>query len=146
MVMEDGRPDTLWYQCVKLMWDAFNRTSRDVADASSGLTTKAAKTQSEALTGAMPFAADGDCSFFCPYDDLEITETTTVSATGTCTATFKREGVAFDGTANDVSTSEETQAHTAIAFSKGDLVTVSVSDASSCEGFAFMLSGTRTLS
>jgi len=145
LTLEDGRPDPTWYQRFSLMWQSHNATAGQVSSGSTGLSTRAAKTQPEALTGTIQFADDGDYSFFCPYDSFSVTSTLTKSATGTCTATFKREGTALSGTPNSVSTSETTQTHDAVTFSRGDLVTVTISGASSCEGLSFMVIGTRTL-
>lgn len=71
-----------------------------------------------------------------------ITKTTTQSGTGTCTFTFKLNGVALDGTANDVSTVEQEQNH-ATAFVLGDTVAVTMSANSGCENAAFTIHYTR---
>lgn len=72
-----------------------------------------------------------------------ITKTTTQSGTGTATFTFKLNGVAFDGTANDVSTVEQSQDHTT-AFVLGDTVSVTMSGNSGCEKAAFTIHYTRS--
>lgn len=74
-----------------------------------------------------------------------ITETTTDAGSGTCTATFKINGVALGGTANSVSTSEQSQAHaSANTFSAGDTISVTVSSNSSCTDMAASVFYTRT--
>lgn len=72
-----------------------------------------------------------------------VTKTDTQSATGTCTFTFKLNGVAFDGTANDVSTSKQSQNHTT-AFVLDDKIEVTMSANSGCEKAAFTIHYTRS--
>jgi hypothetical protein len=75
-----------------------------------------------------------------------ITETTTRSASGTCTATFSINGSNLGGTANSVSSSEQSQAHaSANTFSAGDDVELTVSSNSSCTDMSFTIAYTRTL-
>lgn len=74
-----------------------------------------------------------------------ITETTTKSSTGTCTATFNIDSVDLGGTANSVSTSEQSQSHSsANTFSAGDTINVVISSNSSCENLAISVFYTRT--
>lgn len=72
-----------------------------------------------------------------------VSKTTTQSAAGTATFTFKINGVSFDGTANDVSTVEQSQVHTS-TFAIGDLIAVTISASSSCEDAAFTIHYTRS--
>lgn len=75
-----------------------------------------------------------------------ITETTTVSASGTCTATFKVNSTSLGGTANSVSSSEQSQAHASTnTFSAGDDIVLTVSSNSSCADMSFTIKYTRTL-
>lgn len=75
-----------------------------------------------------------------------ITETTTRSASGTCTATFKVNTTALGGTANSVSSSEQSQAHsTSNTFVAGDDIVITVSSNSSCADMSFSIKYTRTL-
>lgn len=75
-----------------------------------------------------------------------ITEVTTISASGTCTATFKINSTALGGTANSVSSSETSQAHASNnAFSAGDDIVLTVSSNSSCADMSFTIKYTRTL-
>ncbi len=76
-----------------------------------------------------------------------ITEATTISDSGTCTATFKINTTALGGTANSVSSSETSQSHgSANVGSAGDDVQLTVSSNSTCLGLAFSLKYTRTIS
>lgn len=79
----------------------------------------------------------------CPHGGT-ITETTTKSVSGTCTATFKVNTTALGGTANSVSSSETSQAHTTSnTFAAGDDIVVTVSSNSSCADFAFTIKYSR---
>lgn len=75
-----------------------------------------------------------------------ITETTTRSASGTCTATFKVNTTALGGTANSVSSSEQSQSHSSSnTFVAGDDIVLTVSSNSSCTDMSFSIKYTRTL-
>lgn len=75
-----------------------------------------------------------------------ITETTTKSVSGTCTATFKINSTALGGTANSVSSAEQSQAHASTnTFVAGDDIVLTVSSNSSCEDMSFSIKYTRTL-
>lgn len=75
-----------------------------------------------------------------------ITETTTRSASGTCTATFKINTTALGGTANSVSSTEQSQAHSsANAFAAGDDIVITISANSSCVDMSFTIKYTRVL-
>jgi hypothetical protein len=75
-----------------------------------------------------------------------ITETTTVSASGTCTATFKINTTGLGGTVNSVSSSETSQSHaSANVFSAGDDIQLTVSSNSTCLDMSFTIKYTRTL-
>lgn len=79
----------------------------------------------------------------CPFAGT-ITKTTTKSASGTCTATFKINTTALGGTANSVSSSEQEQSHSsANAFSVGDDIVVTISSNSSCVDASFTIEYTR---
>jgi hypothetical protein len=71
-----------------------------------------------------------------------ITSTTTRSTAGTCTLTFNVNGSGIGGTANSVSTTQQTQSHSA-SFSAGDYIEMTVSSNSSCQNMSFMLAFTR---
>ena len=81
----------------------------------------------------------------CPHAGT-ITEATTKSASGTCTATFKVNTTALGGTANSVSSAEQSQAHSSTnTFAAGDDIVVTVSSNSSCADMAFTLKYAREL-
>lgn len=69
-----------------------------------------------------------------------ITETTTKSASGTCTANFKIDTTALGGTANSVSSTEDVQSHaSANVFSAGDDINLTVSGNSSTADLSFTI-------
>lgn len=80
----------------------------------------------------------------CPFGGT-INETVTKSASGTCTATFKINTTALGGTANSVSSSEQTQAHaSANTFVAGDDIVLTISSNSSCLDMAFTIKVTKS--
>ncbi len=75
-----------------------------------------------------------------------INETSTISTSGTGTMTFKINTTALGGTANSVSSSEQTQAHaSANTFSIGDNIVITVSGVSSLEDVSAKIKYTRIL-
>jgi len=75
-----------------------------------------------------------------------ITEVTTICTTGTCTLTVKINTTALGGTANSVSTTEQSQAHsTSNAVAAGDDIVLTVSSVSGAEMVSVKLSGTLSL-
>lgn len=75
-----------------------------------------------------------------------INETVSESDSGTCTATFKINGTPLGGTANSVSSTEETQAHaSANAFVAGDDIAVTISANAACEWARLSVKYTRDL-
>lgn len=75
-----------------------------------------------------------------------ITEATTKSVSGTCTATFKVNSTALGGTANSVSSSEQSQSHSGTnTFVAGDDIVLTVSSNSSCTDMSFTIKYTRVL-
>ena len=80
-------------------------------------------------------------------NNATITETVTDCTSGTATATFKINTTALGGTANSVSSTEQSQAHaSANTLATGDDIVVTISSASSLTSPRFSLSGSRTLS
>ncbi len=74
------------------------------------------------------------------------TETTTRSESGTATFTFKINTTALGGTANSVSSSEQSQAHASNnVFVAGDDIVITASSNSACLGASFTMKYTRTL-
>ena len=75
-----------------------------------------------------------------------ITETTTICVSGTCTATFSINGTPLGGTANSVSSSEQSQTHSsANTFVAGDDIAVTISSVSACKRLAASIAITRSL-
>lgn len=75
-----------------------------------------------------------------------ITETTTISISGTCTATFKINTTALGGTANSVSSSEQSQSQSSSnVFAAGDDIQLTASSNSTCVDMSFTIKYTRTL-
>lgn len=75
-----------------------------------------------------------------------ITETTTRSVSGTATATFKINTTALGGTANAVSSSEQSQAQASNnVFVAGDDIVITISANASCIDMSFSIKWTRTL-
>lgn len=104
-------------------------------------------TQTEFISGiiAVPTNTDYKIVVNIPYA-VTITSTTTISTSGTCTATFKINTTALGGTANSVSTSEQTQAHSsANAVALGDDIVITISANSTCQNLSFTIKMTRTL-
>jgi len=73
-----------------------------------------------------------------------ITSTTTICTSGTCTATFKINTTTIGGTANSVSTSEQSQSHSSSnTFAVGDDISFTISSNASCQYMSFMITFTR---
>lgn len=130
---------------------AAGRALLDDADAAAQratLSAAAASQTAEQISGFI--AAPSDKSYKLVVKMAHagtITETTTISASGTCTATFKINTTALGGTANSVSSSEQSQSHSSSnAFAAGDDIVLTVSSNSSCADLSFSIKYSRTLS
>lgn len=78
-----------------------------------------------------------------PYG-FTISSITTRSISGTCTATFKINTTALGGSANSVSSSEQTQTHSsANVLVAGDDLVLTISSNSSCLGVSIMIKYAR---
>lgn len=112
------------------------------------LNAKPVKTQTQGAGSTIAGAlADGDyiVAIRMPFGGI-ITETTTKCSTGTATATFKVNTTALGGTANSVSTSEQSQSHsTSNTFSSGDDIIITISSNAACEDMTYMIKYTRDL-
>lgn len=105
-------------------------------------------TQTDFISGIIEAPEDGDYKIIvkAPYGGT-ITEITTISSAGTCTLTGKINTTALGGTANSVSTTEQSQTHSsANVFAAGDDIVFTVSSNSSCADLSFTIKFTRTLS
>lgn len=121
----------------------------DDTTAAAGRTTLAAAAQAQTfcISGVVVAPVSGDLRLVVniPFAG-SIVNTTTRSAAGTCTATFKINTTALGGSTNSVSTTEQTRAHsTANAFIVGDDIVVSFSSLSSPTYVSFTIEYTRTL-
>lgn len=80
-----------------------------------------------------------------PYA-FTITSVTTIATDGTATATVKINTTALGGTANSVSTSEDTQTHASDnEMAAGDDLVLTISSTSGCEGLSITIAGTTEL-
>jgi len=80
-----------------------------------------------------------------PYGGT-ITETTTRSTSGTCTATFKINTTPLGGTANSVSSVEQSQLHSSSnVFAAGDDIVITISSNSACLNMSFTIAYTYSL-
>ncbi len=101
----------------------------------------------EFVAGHIDTAANKDYTVVVdfPYA-ATITQATTQSGAGTCTATFKINATALGGTANAVSTTKQSQNHTtANALAVGDKLVMTVSANSSCTDLAYRITYTRVI-
>ena len=95
----------------------------------------------------IPYAEDKDYVLIQNNSvEREISLTTSKSNSGTCTATFKINTTALGGTANSVSSTEQTQAHaSANILGVGDDLVVTISSNSSCVEARLNVHTTRML-
>lgn len=104
-------------------------------------------TQTDFISGIIPSVTDRDYKIVVklPYG-MTITETTTICASGTATFTFKINTTALGGTANSVSSGEQSQAHsTNNVAAAGDDLVITASASSACLFASFNIHFTRTL-
>ncbi len=73
---------------------------------------------------------------------MTITSTTTFCQSGSCTATFTVNTGSIGGTANAVSTTQQTQAHS-FSVAAGDTINMTISSNSSCQYMALQIAYTR---
>jgi hypothetical protein len=120
------------------------KSARDAAALGAG---KAAKSQTWEQSWLIEFPDNKDYRVVVNSALARtITGVTTRSSTGTCTLTVKINTTALGGTANSVSSTESTQAHTsANAVAVGDDIVFTVSANSSAENVSVTLTGTLSL-
>ena len=107
----------------------------------------AAKGQTDWITGFWEAPSDKayKLTVKAPYGGT-ITETTSVCVSGTCTATFSINATPLGGTANAVSSTEQSQAHaSANVFVAGDDINVTISSNTSCFAMALGINFTFNL-
>lgn len=132
----------------KLDWIEANADVTDTANVTSAGATMQTMTLTSTISGGIVTVADQDYTIIlkAPHA-MTITETTTKSWAGTCTATFKINTTALWGTANSVSTTETSQTHSsANSVIAGDDIIMTVSSNSSCTDMSFTVKYTATLS
>lgn len=99
----------------------------------------------DALSGLIQVPTDGTYLLVVkvPFG-LTIVETVTKATSGTCTATFKIDGVALGGTANAVSSVEDAQAHaTANEAAAGTDISVTISANAGASALSFTIKYSR---
>jgi hypothetical protein len=119
----------------------------DASTARTNLSTAARSQTAETIAGFIASPSDKSYKLVVKMPHAgTITEATTISVSGTCTATFKVNSTALGGTANSVSSAEQSQAHASTnTFVAGDDIVLTVSANSSCVDMSFSLKYTRTL-
>lgn len=128
--------------------DGIDITVSDGSDTITIDATGPVKTQTQEIIGGF-IASPADKNYTLALKMAHggtITETTTKCVTGTCTATFKINSTALGGTANAVSSSEQSQAHSSEnVFAAGDDIVLTVSSNASCADMSFSIKYTRVL-
>jgi len=109
--------------------------------------TPAQQGQTDFISGVIEAPEDGDYRLLVNVPvGFTVTNTTTRSVAGTGTATFKINTTNLGGTANSVSTTEQTQAHaSANVVAAGDDIVLTMSSVSALERMSFTIQITRTL-
>lgn len=134
------------YVIKRVTWDAIKSTLKTYFD---GLYSSISHTHTVTEGGSWLVPAPSNKSYTLalkmPFAGT-ITETTTKSTSGTCTATFKINSTALGGTANAVSSVEQSVTQSsANAFVAGDDLVVTVSANSACVDALFAIKWTRTV-
>jgi len=134
-----------WYPHIRFLIDQGNASESGVDDANTSLATKAEQDQTDSFYGMILVPANQAYKLVVKLAyGLTITETTTICTSGTCTATFSINGTPLGGSANSVSSVEESQAHANVAAA-GDDLEVTVSANSSCLNFSLSIKYTYVL-
>lgn len=139
----EGRPTPEIYQYLKEV----DRVFRVVIDIVDTPEVPVEIEYVDAISGMVAFPSNKDYRLVVkiPFG-CTITETVTRSASGTCTATFKINTTALGGTANSVSSTEQSQAHSsANVVAAGDDIVMTISSNSACVDLSFTIKTTRTL-
>jgi hypothetical protein len=127
---------------------AAEATARDAAIAAAiAALDLVSVSQTEFISGLIANAANGDYRLIVniPHG-ATITEVTTRCTSGTATATFKINSTALGGTANSVSPTEQSQAHSsANVMAAGDDLVLTISAAAACLNMSFTVKYTKSL-
>jgi hypothetical protein len=142
-----GKISKDWYPVLQLLVSQANTATADLEDGDTGLGSKATLEQEDAFYGVILVPQDQAYKLVVKLAyGLTITETTTVCSSGTCTATFAINATPLGGTANSVSSSEESQEHaSANEAEEGDDLTVTISSNSSCLNLSLNIKFTYAL-
>lgn len=128
---------------------SYGRTLINLADSAAlaDELTLVTPSQTDFFSCVIEYPEDGDYRFIvnAPYA-FTVNEVTTISASGTATATFKINTTALGGGSNSVSTSEATVTHSsANSVSVGDDFVMTLSASTSVEFLTITVKITRTL-
>lgn len=126
------------------MNEAWYRSLKSTVDSARGSADSSNAAEPWAFSVLLQFVEDGDLTVILnmPYA-VTITSVTTKCTTGTATLTVKIGSTALGGTANSVSTSEQTQEHSsANAMTAGDDLVFTFSSVSGCENVSVTVAGT----
>lgn len=98
-------------------------------------------------SGVIPYPENGSFIIWLwPSHGGTITQTGTVCASGSCTATFTINNVPLGGGAHSVSSTGQTINHSSSnTFSAGSEIRIVISSVSSCENMSFRITYRRTL-
>jgi len=138
LVDAERKPTASWYRVLTRLIGQFNLAASDVEG-------KPIKEQDWSESVIIESADNKDYRFVDLAFGWTITSVVTRSLAGTCTLTVKINSTALGGSANSVSTTEQTQVHTtANVVAPGDDLVLTVSSASAAEGVSVTLKGKRT--
>lgn len=140
LVDKDGKPTEDMYRFMQAQKNAATQAAAVSA-------TKAAKDQVWEQSFFIEYPENKDYRLVINSQEARtVTNVTTRSSAGTCTLTVKLNTTALGGSANSVSTSETSQAHSSSNVVQiGDDIVFTVSASSSIEGLSILISGTMTL-
>lgn len=140
----EGRPQQEWY---RWFWDISNLIPNIIAiiDAPPPADPEYELIEEFSVVIAYPSAKDYRLVIKAAVGRT-ITEVVTRSVSGTCTATVKVDTTALGGTANSVSSSEQSQLHTTSnTWGVGADLVLTVSSVSACVDMTLTVKTTRTL-
>lgn len=140
----EGKPQQEWY---RWFWDISNLIPNIIAiiDAPPPADPEYELIEEFSVVIAYPAAKDYRLVLKAAVGRT-ITEVVTRSVSGTCTATVKVDTTALGGTANSVSSSEQSQLHTTSnTWGVGADLVLTVSSVSACVDMTLTVKTTRTL-
>ena len=146
IALEDGRPNVTWYRIFANLFRAFNTTQAGLSDATSGLATKAAKTQSVCASWvfARPLAETVPVILNVPFA-FTITQDRTKTTLGTSSVVAKVAGVALAGGSLAASVTESSSSRNVAVAAGDDIEILFTGPSADCENLAYTLIGTREL-